>query len=336
MKRIMAVYDEDPFYADRFAEFANQSDTLPFAAVAFTSLARLKEYADQHPVEILLVGDETDLMGLQEIPVGQIMRLGESGLMKDQHVPVVYKYQASDSVLREVMACYQVRPEVSYGMALGVSCTIMGVYSPVGRCGKTGFALTLGQVMAKTSKVLFLSLEENSGLSCLTQTPYRGSLAELFYYFRQGQYSRLRLGAVTYNLGGMDYVPPVSYAEDLAEVSGAELSRFLRQVADDSGYDTLLIDFGRFGRGIEQVLELCSVIYAPVLEDCVSAARAEEWKQYLEISGRRELLDRIQWLKLPQVGGSVPAELYLEQLMWGGMGDYVRGLYGGQEVLWKD
>ena len=34
MKRIMAVYDVDPFYADRFAEFVNRKETVPFTAVA--------------------------------------------------------------------------------------------------------------------------------------------------------------------------------------------------------------------------------------------------------------------------------------------------------------
>ena len=40
MKRIMAIYDVDPFYADRFAEFANQREAMPFVAVAFTSSSR--------------------------------------------------------------------------------------------------------------------------------------------------------------------------------------------------------------------------------------------------------------------------------------------------------
>lgn len=46
MKRIMAVYDEDPFYADRFAEFVNQKEAA-FHAVAFTSLARLRAFSER-------------------------------------------------------------------------------------------------------------------------------------------------------------------------------------------------------------------------------------------------------------------------------------------------
>ena len=38
MKQIMGVYDADPFYADRFVEFANQKEQIPFTAVAFTGI----------------------------------------------------------------------------------------------------------------------------------------------------------------------------------------------------------------------------------------------------------------------------------------------------------
>lgn len=62
---------------------------------------------------------------------------------------------------------------------------MIGVYSPIGRCGKTGFAVTLGQVLAKDSKVLFLSLEEFSGFSQMMGTQYSGSFSDLVYYSRQ-------------------------------------------------------------------------------------------------------------------------------------------------------
>ena len=44
MKRIMGVYDVDPFYADRFAEFANQKERIPFTVVAFTGIAKLQAF----------------------------------------------------------------------------------------------------------------------------------------------------------------------------------------------------------------------------------------------------------------------------------------------------
>ena len=85
--------------------------------------------------------------------------------------------------------------------AAGRRSRITGVYSPIGRCGKTSFALTLGQVLAREEKVLYITLEEFSGLSALTGTVYTGGLSDLLYYYTQREYSSVRLGSVTYNWG---------------------------------------------------------------------------------------------------------------------------------------
>ena len=55
MKRIVGVYDVDPFYADRFAESANQREQIPFTVVAFTSIARLESFTKDQPLELLLI-----------------------------------------------------------------------------------------------------------------------------------------------------------------------------------------------------------------------------------------------------------------------------------------
>lgn len=334
MKRIMAVYDVDPFYADRFAEFANHKETIPFTAVAFTSISRLKAFTDQQQVELLLVGDEVEDKDLDGVKVGQIIRLSETGAAKDG-TPVVYKYQASDSVLREVMACYQVREQPVLLTATGRKSRVIGVYSPISRCGKTGFAVTLGQVLSRDNKVLLVSLEDFSGFGALMGTEHKESLSDLIYYYRQGGYNGLRLGSVVYNWGGLDYVPPVTYAEDLTDVSGEELAGLLGRIADDSAYEIILVDMGHFGQGIEKLLALCEVVYAPVKEDTVSAAKLEEWKTYLSESGREYLWERIRLLKLPRQRGVVPREVYLEQLLWGELGDFVRELVGGVGTAWR-
>lgn len=329
MKQIMAVYDMDPFYADRFAEFANQKGKIPFTAVAFTSMARLRTFAEQQPVEILLVGDEVEESEFESVNARQVVRLSETGSTPESPTPSVYKYQASDNVLREVMTCYQVQAEPLPFPAAGIRSSIIGVYSPVGRCGKTSFCLTLGQVLARREKVLLLSLEEYSAYSRLMGTEYGSSLSDLIYYFRRGEYSRLRLGSVVYSFNGLDYVPPVAFPEDLEEVNGEELAQLAARIAGDSGYHTILLDLGHFANGVEALLDLCGVIYVPVKEDGISAAKLDEWKNYLEVSRRAYLVERMQEMKLPWQRSTVPPAHYLEQQLWGEMGDFARKLAAG-------
>lgn len=328
MKRIMGVYDVDPFYAERFAEAANQKGQVPFTVMAFGSLARLKEFSEKQPLEVLLVADEVEPSWLEGIRTGQTIRLSESREVAEA-AETVYKYQPTDGVLREVMARYRAEPPGTPLAAVGVRSRIIGVCSPVGRCGKTGFCLTLGQLLAREGKALYLSLEEHAGLDRLTGTAYKNSLSDLIYQYRQGEYSRTRLGALIHNWGGLDYVAPVLYAEDLAELQGEEMAGLVARIAADGAYDAIVIDLGHMSRRMEPLLEICDRIYAPVKEDCVSAAKVEAWQEYWEVSGRGHLWERVQLLRLPMPGAVLQRETYLEQLLWGEMGDFARKLLKG-------
>lgn len=326
MKRIMAVYDADPFYADRFAEFVNQKEAV-FHAVAFTSLARLRAFSEQQRIEMLLVGDEVEEEALEGIRAEQLIRLGETEF-PGKEAKTVYKYQATDSVLREVMSCYQVKEQPVRMVTGSQKSRIIGVYSPVGRCGKTAFAFTLGQDLSRSSKTLFLTLEECCALSAFTGTEYEAGLSELLYYYRQGEYSHLRLRGVTYSWGELDYVPPAEYPEDLAQMKGEELAGLIDLIASEGLYETIVVDLGHFFWGTELFLSLCDVVYTPVQEDPVSLVKLEQWQKYIEVSGYGGLLERIRRIRLPYQKNLVQQGHYLEQLLWGEMGDFVRSLTG--------
>ena len=79
----------------------------------------------------------------------------------------VYKRQSTDSIMREVMACYCAKPVEPALTVIGNAGSIIGIYSPVNRCLKTSFALTMGQLMARDRKTLYVNLEDCSGLRCV-------------------------------------------------------------------------------------------------------------------------------------------------------------------------
>ena len=153
MKRVIAVYDLDPFYADRFAKVANQKEKVPFTIIAFTSVERLKAYMDENPVEILLVdADAVDVV--RDLPARQVFVLTNGEFVEAEEFPNIYKYQSADGILREVMACYQVGTEQEF-TPIGKPSSLIGVYSPVNRCLKTSFCLAMGQILSKDQKVLY-------------------------------------------------------------------------------------------------------------------------------------------------------------------------------------
>ena len=323
----------DPAYGLRFADFVNQKEKAPFTAVAFSSLMKLREFAKAHPIELLLI-DRGALKELGDIEARQIVTLvdGEVVELKEE-CPVVYKYQSGDSIMREVMACYcEQSPEPVLAM-LGAKASVIGIYSPVNRCLKTSFALTMGQLLSRNERVLYMNLEEYSGFSRLISSQYTQDLSDVLYLYRQGAYSWLKLKAIVYSWGSMDYIPPVRYAEDLSQVSPEDLAMLLERIALESGYEKILVDVGQMGKGALPILETCDIVYMPVKDDCISAAKVEEFEEYLAQASTKGLQERIHKLKLPYHNSFGRRETYLEQLLWGELGDYVRRLlWGGGAV----
>lgn len=330
MKHIMAVYDVDPLYAARFAEVVNQKEKIPFEVMAFASLERLKKYARENSVEFLLISSAVDKETVGELGIARVVALSDGEpFSSDGEYPSVYKYQSSDSIVREVMACYCETEGEPLPFSQTARASVIGVYSPVGRCLKTSFALTMGQLLAQTGRVLYLTLEEYSGLSALAHEDYQSDLSDLMYYYQKGSYNVLRLNSVIHSLCGLDYVPPARYPEDLTQMTSGQMAELIRKIAEESPYETVILDVGNYGRQVFPLLSLCSVIYMPVREDSISLAKLDEFFLHAERSGHGDIMGRVKKLKLPYHSGFGRRENYLEQLLWGELGDYVRQLLKG-------
>ena len=100
MVKILAVYDADPAFGERLADYVNQKEKIPFTAMAFSSLDRLIEYGEEHPIEILLV-DESSRALVGDVKAEQVMVLCDGELVDGLDVfPSIYKYQSGDCIMR--------------------------------------------------------------------------------------------------------------------------------------------------------------------------------------------------------------------------------------------
>lgn len=336
MKRILAVYDVDSGYAERFADFANQKEQTPFTVIPFTSMEKLQAYSERNTIEVLLVHASIDRETLKKVHARQIVTLSDGEIVPvDQEYPSVYKYQSADGIVREVMTCYCENPIEKAIAVLAQKAAVVGVYSPVNRCLKTSFALTMAQLLARDAKVLYLNLEEFSGLGTLMNEDFKGGLSDILYFYQQKNFNWMRLSTVVYSWGDLDYIPPVCFPEDLDLIGGAEMADLLTTIALESPYEILVVDLGQFGKKALEVLEICKKVYMPIKEDSVSAAKLEEFDAYVRAAGKEPLLERIQKMKLPYHNSFGKKENYVDQLVWGELGDYVRNLMKGQVGTWE-
>ena len=77
MKKMMAVYDTDPVYAERLSDYVNRKEKGIFFAQAFTSREKLMDFAKGNEIDVLLSGEPVDSGEVSGIPAHQKIDLTE-------------------------------------------------------------------------------------------------------------------------------------------------------------------------------------------------------------------------------------------------------------------
>ena len=180
-KNIFAVCDLEVDYALNFMDYLNQKKNIPFEIQAFTAVENLISYGKKTHIELLLISGRAMCREVRELDIGKIIILSEGVHPPElDQYPSVYKYQSSSDVIREVMECYGAEKKTTpQYRVLKKTTEILGVFSPLGRCLKTSFALTLGQILAKDKAVLYLNMEEYSGFEELLGKGFAHNLSDL-------------------------------------------------------------------------------------------------------------------------------------------------------------
>jgi cellulose biosynthesis protein BcsQ len=304
--KILAVCDSEEAYVGRLMEYLNGKQISPFYVRSFTSWEALEDFAQQEEIEVLLVSADIAGEEMRSPQMGKRILLSTGqvpeGLEKE---PVIYKYQSAEKIIREVLNYYAEagQPFLQAAIWRG-EVRIYGVYSPLGRLGKTTFALAFGMACARRRRTLYLNLEAYSGFEELKASLHEWNLGDLLYFLKKGKQGFLyKLKSVTQNLEYLDYISPVLSLEDLLAVTEEEWEILLERLVKDAGYECLVIDFSDSIQGLFGLLGKCGCIYMPVLEDGISQAKLGQFEKILELRGYENLREIIHRIKLPQTAG---------------------------------
>ena len=323
-RRIFAICDLEEAYVVHLADYLNEQGKMPYEVLAFTSLERLIDYAKGNPIEVLLISAEamTDEVRSLDIRRTIILSDGEAPNLKGEQ-PQIGKYQDSDSIARQVLTC---TGEKEQGM-LQEDCRILGVYSPVGRCGKTLFSLTLAQEIGEEEKTLYLNMEDYSGFEALMRTTFQCDLTDMVFLAEQEPESfSARLADTIQTVGNFDFIPPAFFPEDIRAVGTAQWTAFLSQLARSGGYRTIVLDIGSNVEDLAGLLKLCSRIYMPILPDPVSRAKVMQFERDMEALSMEQLTAEMIRLYLPVTDVRSAGAGLIDDQAYGRMGQFVRRL----------
>ena len=292
--RYFIICDSEPLYSQHLAENLSKK-MIDFQIHVCSSLDQVKSLKGNGEIHILLVEDQFPKEERDKIEAKYKFLLTQRIITEneDNEIPV-YKYQSSDHIFEEIMKeCLKQDENIFYGQLNG-GVKMIGVYSPVGRIGKTTFAVELGKEMAKKEKVLYLNLEAYSGWRERFLLEESDSLEDLLYYAKQESRNiGMRIEMMVQHFEGLDYIPPLSVSEDVKAVSFEEWKNFFEVLIKQSSYETIIIDFCECIQGLWNLLKMCKMIYFPVCEDEESKAKILQFEKNVKRLGYEEILQKI-------------------------------------------
>ncbi|MDO5126717.1 MAG: hypothetical protein Q4D54_03085 [Eubacteriales bacterium] len=171
MSAQIGIYDSDFDYANALMEYINVQGDGMMQSAAFSEMETLQRYVEQTNPELILSGDALPDSYQDENGV-RVIRLSETDAPAYANEQYIYKYQRMDVLVRQLASMLQIKTSDDAEYPL-----FYGVYSPIGRCGKTTFAFS---VCHNFEESLYIGMDSYIGSTNVSQDIFRQS--ELFYF----------------------------------------------------------------------------------------------------------------------------------------------------------
>lgn len=333
----LAVYDRESSFASRLVQLMNEDESFPFYAEAFVTEEALCGAMESGRIDILVTDKPAWEEMVQKAGAGRVIVWSDvPGYSVIDGMPAVFKYQSAKLIQGEILRiCEEARAvpaEVSAGRT-----KYIGVVSPVGRSFKTSFAVTLGQLLSERGKVLYASLEPYTAYEVFFGKPADYGFSNLLYVWNvkntginedihriQGNY----YGRFIEEFHGLSVLPPSEFPEDLYRTEPGQVWQVLTELVNEQGYDLVIMELGMDHRYLETFLPRMNKVYVPSRDDAVSQCKVQEFMRW---AGR---MDEFLYRKMetiiipghPVIPGGISQA---EQVLWGGVGDYVRTMLAG-------
>lgn len=326
-KEILAVCDLEEAYAFRMAEYITRKASFPCALHLFTKTEELEKFILHNKISILLIGESAAGQLREKPEVSNIFVLWEGGKRKEENYQYIDKYQKPEAVIREVAEHMTERKEWNECWMEGFTeqkskLKVVGIYSPVRRCLQTSFALTMGQLLAKKHKTLYLNFECYSGFDRLLQKEFQMDMLDVLYYFKCAREKlSVRLPTIVQNVNGLDFIPPGQSGLDMRSITGEQWIELLRAIEKISDYEYLILDLTDGMSGLFELLSYCFKIYTITRDDGFAMAKIRQYEQVLQLNEMNEIADRTVKCRFP-IFEKLPSDLNM--MTHGELAGYVR------------
>ena len=325
-RNIIAVCDNEANYCFRLDEYLRRNLKLPFRIVDFTNEEDLKAFDEQQKRQtIALVVSQSVYEKVGDAGFDRLLVLEEpskDGSYKmiekaddDVEIRSTPKFQSMDRIMQKLMDFCMDKPDtLSTKQRQDEKLTIYGIYSPVKRCGQTTFARTLGEILGRSSRTLYMNLEPFATDLGIHTAPGQ-NLQDLLYHFENDrQRLSLYLEKVCVKQGNLDIVPPATSFFTLKGIDKEEWTHLIQEIEKTGLYKYLVLDLSEIADGFTNILSMCDRIFTIRRSDNQSLGKLETYGKTIRLSGNGHILDKSMVFDFPDSlmdAGSQAIEVYV-------------------------
>lgn len=328
----IALYEKESRFVRSLSEHLNERYGAYFTVYAFDDGERLLQFAGENRCSLVLAG-KGDLDAFQtEKLVGCTEQL--CYFVCDHTEEGIYLYQSMDAIGREIFEIYienfASKSVDGSGVKRRRAMKVIGFYSPVRSILQSPIALTMGQLLAREQKVLYLNFEPYSGFEYLMQKHFTHDLSDLLFYLQEDTAKfQYRLKSITQQVGKLHYIPPVFAYPDLEDVDAGLWQKLIHAILAQPEYDLLILDLTEQIPGLFHLLMLCDEIYTCHEENELARAKLQQYEGMLAYLQKQEITQKTKTFRLP-VFQDLPGQAAL--FTHGEMAQFVEKMMAGKEV----
>lgn len=341
-QKIFAICDSEETYAFKLAEYIVEKGNFPYSLHLFTSTEELSIFLKDNEIFILLISESAmtklqmknlQLKKLQKkLDIPNVFVLEETGQEKTEEYVYIDKFQSPDKIIKTMLEQMSEAGDwIKERTGQESRLKIIGVYSPVRRCLQTSFALTMGQLLAKEHKVLYLNFECYSGFSQMFHKEFPADMMDVVYYFKCAKEKlSIRLPSIVQTINGLDFIPPGQSFLDMQGISGDKWVELLQLLESISDYEYLILDLTDGMNGLFELLSRCYKIYTITKDDCFAMAKMHQYEQILQLNAMDDIVSKTVKCRFPFFE-RLPSDLSL--MTHGELAGYVKAII--QEDLYE-
>ena len=291
----IGICSSDTDYSVGLMDYINADKSLGINAVMFSSMNALREYLEIEDMDLVLTDDisecsvsqkELSYCGVRvtELTDYQMVGSRDSTLVGETYI---YKYQPVSVI------CKLIKKDLLTGTDSSrrvVEC--LGVYSPLGRCGKTRLAKTLAGY-DEVRGGLYIEMEDCS-------QNMSGLYSNILYLLKsRSPELEESVNAEIITDSGIGNLYLSGTYVDTRDVTKEDMKMLLDTILKTGRFTSIVCDIGGAAFNDLSILDVFDHIYMPVLDDPISTNKLEIFMKYMKDTGNAHILRKINTVHVP-------------------------------------